>query len=106
MSSTLAAGQQPDIQMIDQVGYLFRTTAVYGAGKFGAADRAHWSARPEFAGSFQPEMLAVWLIRAFSVDIAEHMAQAKSPSTATLLTRPFAAGLASAIQPASAWPRS
>ena len=82
---SLAAGQQPDIQMIDQVGYLFRTTAVYGAGKFGAADRAHWSARPEFAGSFQPEMLAVWLIRAFSVDIAEHVAQAKSPSTAISL---------------------
>ena len=34
---SLAAGRQPDIQMIDQVGYLFRTTAVYGAGKFGAA---------------------------------------------------------------------
>ena len=82
---SLAAGKQPDIQMIEQVGYLFRTTAVYGAGKFGAADRTHWSARPEFAGSFQPEMLAVWLIRAFSVDIAEHVAQAKSPSTAISL---------------------
>ena len=44
---SLAAGKQPDIQMIEQVGYLFRTTAVYGAGKFGAADRTHWSARPE-----------------------------------------------------------
>ena len=81
----LAAGQQPDSRMIDQVGYLFRTTAVYGAGKFGAADRAHWGARPEFAGSFQPEMLAVWLIRAFSVDIVEHMARVQSPSTATRL---------------------
>ena len=82
---SLAAGQQPDSRMIDQVGYLFRTTAVYGAGKFGAADRAEWSMRTEFAGSFQPEMLAVWLIRAFSVDMVEHMAREKSPSTAVRL---------------------
>ena len=30
-------------------------------------------------------MLAVWLIRAFSADIVEHMARVKSPSTATRL---------------------
>jgi hypothetical protein len=78
----LAAGRQPDPEMIESVGYLFRTTAVYGAGKFGAADRSQWSARPEFTGSFQPEMLAVWLIRAFSIDIVEHAARMKSPATA------------------------
>ena len=101
----LAAGQQPDGQMIDQVGYLFRTTAVYGAGKFGRRRPRALERQTEFAGSFQPEMLAVWLIRAFSVDIVEHMARIKSPSTAIVLTRPSAAVLASAIQPASAWPR-
>ena len=55
----LTRGEQPDPEMIDSVGYLFRTTAVYGAGKFGAADRELWADRPEFTGSFQPEMLAV-----------------------------------------------
>ena len=78
----LAAGRQPDIQMIDQVGYLFRTTASMAPAAH--ADRAHWSARP--TRSFQPEMLAVWLIRAFSVDIAEHVAQAKPHRPPYLLT--------------------
>ncbi|MEM9852794.1 MAG: hypothetical protein AAF761_12460, partial [Pseudomonadota bacterium] len=36
----LAAGRQPDAARIDEVGYLMRTTAVYGSGKFGAQDRA------------------------------------------------------------------
>ena len=82
---SLANGTQPDASMIDEVGYLVRTTAVYGSGKFGAADRARWADRPEFGGSFQPEMLAVWLIRTFSVDLAEHMAMATSPDTAVRL---------------------
>jgi len=68
----LSAGMQPDKEMLDSVGYLVRTTAVYGSGKFGAADRARWGDRPEFTGSFQPELLAVWLIRTFSIDLAEH----------------------------------
>ena len=35
----LAAGKQPDREQVEAVGYLVRTTAVYGSGKFGAADR-------------------------------------------------------------------
>ena len=78
----LANGQQPDPAKLEPVGYLMRTTAVYGSGKFGAADRDAWAHRSEFAGSFQPELLAVWLIRSFTIDIVEHMAQVKSPTTA------------------------
>jgi len=85
----LARGDQPDEKMIDEVGYLVRTTAVYGSGKFGAADRTGWADRPEFSGSFQPEMLAVWLIRTFSVDLAEHMARAANPDTAMRLDPPL-----------------
>ena len=77
----LAKGEQPDPNMIDQVGYLMRTTAVYGAGKFGAADIDCWAGRSEFLGSFQPEMLTVWLIRTFSVDLVEYMARIDSPKT-------------------------
>ena len=35
----LAEGKQPDLDRIRDVGYLMRTTAVYGSGKFGSADR-------------------------------------------------------------------
>lgn len=78
----LAAGRQPDIAEIDAVGYLMRTTAVYGSGKFGAADREVIACRPELALPFQAEMLSVWLIRQFSVDIVEHLARIRGGDTA------------------------
>lgn len=82
---SLAAGQQPDIELVDDVGYLMRTTAVYGSGKFGAADRASIAQRPELLAPFQAEMLTVFLIRAFVMDLVEHMAAAAAPATAVTL---------------------
>ena len=35
----LSNGIQPDKKLLSEVGYLYRTTAVYGSGKFGLADR-------------------------------------------------------------------
>ena len=81
----LTAGSQPDADQIEAVGYLMRTTAVYGNGKFGTADRAHIADRREFAGPFQAEMLTVWLIRTFTVELAEHLAKSRSPHSAVRL---------------------
>ncbi len=75
----LAAGQQPDVEEIDAVGYLMRTTAVYGSGKFGAADH------PAYGAPFQTEMLTVFLIRAFTLDLVEHMAKLRAPGHAVKL---------------------
>lgn len=83
----LAQGQQPDRAEIDAVGYLMRTTAVYGSGKFGAADRDCIAARPELKAPFQAEMLSVWLTRAFTVDIAEHLAQVRGGARAVRMDR-------------------
>jgi hypothetical protein len=81
----LAAGRQPDRADIAAVGYLMRTTAVYGSGKFGLADREAIAERPEFAGPFRAEMLSVWLTRAFTIDIVEHMARMRAPGAAVRL---------------------
>lgn len=81
----LASGQQPDRAEIDAVGYLMRTTAVYGSGKFGAADRAAIACRPELRAPFQAEMLSVWLTRSFTVDLAEHLAAVKGGERAVKL---------------------
>ncbi len=81
----LARGEQPDRARIEPVGYLMRTTAVYGSGKFGAADRDSWAERPELKGSFQPELLSVWLIRAFTLDLVEHLARVRAPASAVVL---------------------
>jgi len=81
----LAQGEQPDAELVESVGYLMRTTAVYGSGKFGAADRDVIAARPECAAPFQIEMLSVFLTRAFVMDLVEHLAKMRSPETATTL---------------------
>ncbi|WP_170409916.1 hypothetical protein [Ruegeria atlantica] len=73
----LAAGQQPDLEQIYKVGYLMRTTAVYGSGKFGAADREKIANRPELNAPFQAEMLSVYLTRTFVRDLVQHVARTK-----------------------------
>ncbi len=83
--ASLASGTQPDAETIGCVGYLMRTTAVYGSGKFGAADRAATSDRPEFQAPYQIEMLSVYLTRAFVMDLVEHAARQRAPDTAVPL---------------------
>jgi hypothetical protein len=91
----LANGDQPDPETIENVGYVMRTTAVYGSGKFGAADRQSIADRPELLAPFQAEMLTVYLIRTFVMDLVEHMAALRSPNAVPLepmLRRRFGIG--------------
>lgn len=81
----LANGRQPEAAELDKVGYLMRTTAVYGSGKFGACDRRFIADRSEFNEPFQVELLAVYLIRAFTIDIVEHLALQDAPGKAVKL---------------------
>jgi hypothetical protein len=100
VARALASGAQPDAATVESVGYLMRTTAVYGNGKFGLADRDRIAARPEFVAPFQAEMLTVWLIRAFTVDLVEHRARALAPAAARLapaLRRRFGVGNATGL---------
>jgi hypothetical protein len=81
----LADGQQPDMEMLADVGYLMRTTAVYGSGKFGCGPREKIASRPETMGPFQAEMLAVFLIRWFTIDLVEHVARRRGGDKAVAL---------------------
>jgi hypothetical protein len=81
----LARGEQPGEEQLANVGYFMRTTAVYGNGKFGIADRDEIASRPELAGPFQAEMLTVWLIRSFTFDLADHIASRRNPGGAARL---------------------
>ncbi|KIC50462.1 hypothetical protein [Tateyamaria sp. ANG-S1] len=71
--AALQSGQQPDPRMIRDIGYLMRTTAVYGNGKFGIADRNLIADRPGLDGPFAAEMLTVYLIRHFTLDLVQHV---------------------------------
>ncbi|WP_136441867.1 hypothetical protein [Pacificoceanicola onchidii] len=89
----LSRGHQPDADKIEAVGYLMRTTAVYGSGKLGASDYGAISDRPEFAVPFQVEMLSVFLTRAFVRDLVNHMAQMRGGDSAVAMSREIAHGL-------------
>ncbi len=75
----LSNGKQPDIDLLAKVGYLYRTTAVYGSGKFGLADRFRVKNRKEICGPFRLEMMLVYLVRQFTFDQVNHVAKNKNP---------------------------
>ena len=89
----LSQGHQPDTSLLYSVGYLYRTTAVYGSGKFGLADRIKIQDRGELKGPFRLEMMLVYLARQFTFDVVNHVAHHRSPSTAVKLSDDIARNL-------------
>ncbi|MCY4349356.1 MAG: hypothetical protein OXC25_05890 [Thiotrichales bacterium] len=81
----LADGHQPAFAKLAEVGYLMRTTAVYGNGKFGIGDFEAVRAGGVFSLPFQAEMLTVYLARRLSFDLVEHIARARAPDRAVAL---------------------
>jgi len=82
---SLSNGIQPDRELLAKVGYLYRTTAVYGSGKFGLADRFRIKNREEIYGPFRLEMMLVYLVRQFTFDQVNHVAKNKNPKKAVNL---------------------
>ena len=82
---SLSEGKQPDISLLSSVGYLYRTTAVYGSGKFGLADRFRIKDREEIYGPFRLEMMLVYLVRQFTFDQVNYVAKNKNPKKAVSL---------------------
>ena len=82
---SLSNGKQPDKSFLSKVGYLYRTTAVYGSGKFGLADRFRIKNRKEIYGPFRLEMMLVYLVRQFTFDQVNHIAKCKNPKNAVKL---------------------
>ena len=79
---SLSNGKQPNKEILSKVGYLYRTTAVYGSGKFGLADRFRIKNREEIKGPFRLEMMLVYLVRQFTFDQVNHIAKNKNPKLA------------------------
>jgi len=82
---SLSKGIQPDTKTLLDVGYLYRTTAVYGSGKFGLADRFRIKNREEIYGPFRLEMMLVYLVRQFTFDQVNHIAKNRNPKFAVEL---------------------
>ena len=82
---SLSNGVQPNKELLAKVGYLYRTTAVYGSGKFGLADRFRIKNREEIYGPFRLEMMLVYLVRQFTFDQVNHVAKNRNPKKAVNL---------------------
>lgn len=86
MVDQLARGEQPDLDVMAQVGYLYRTTAAYGSGKLGMADwEKVWTKHKDFARPFAAEMFTCYMLRHFSMQQVEHIAAHRSPSSSIKL---------------------
>ncbi|MFT7587366.1 MAG: hypothetical protein ACI9EW_003808 [Cellvibrionaceae bacterium] len=82
---SLSQGQQPDPAKLASIGYLYRTTAVYGNGKFGIADFSKLQQTQAFPVTFRAQMFAVFMVRQFSIEQANYLAQMRNPAWAVEL---------------------
>ena len=82
----LTHGRQPNVDVIAEVGYLYRTTAAYGSGKLGMAD---WekvrTKHRDFARPFAAEMFTCFMLRHFSMQQADYLAAQRAPKMAQTL---------------------
>lgn len=85
--NTLSQGVQPETDELADVGYILRTTAVYGNGKFGIADFKLLETNEDFNQSFSAQMCAVYILREFSLDWINYLAKQKGKEQAVELSR-------------------
>ena len=83
----LSVGKQPSEKLINDVGYLIRTTAVYGNGKFGIRDFSNNNRSIFLEKPFQAEMLTVYLVRYFSIKLINFLAKKKGGEKSVTLSK-------------------
>ena len=74
----LSNGLQPEFEQVKKIGYLLRTTAVYGNGKFGIGDYNFNSDSKILRNGFWAEMLTVYMLKIFSIEYVNFLAKNKS----------------------------
>ena len=74
----LSNGLQPEFEQVKKIGYLLRTTAVYGNGKFGIGDYNFKSDSKILRNGFWAEMLTVYMLKIFSIEYVNFLAKNKS----------------------------
>jgi hypothetical protein len=75
----LSRGQQPSARVLGAVCYLMRNTGLDGNGTFGTRSFAAYESDHPLRTPYHAQMLTSYLMREFSLDLAEHMAKARNP---------------------------
>ena len=79
---TLASGSQPDADLVADAGYIMRSTAFYGNGKFGMRSFEGLGSDGPVSAPYRAQMVAAWCYRELSYDVVEHCAQERGGETA------------------------
>lgn len=84
----LAHGRQPDPGQVGDAGYIMRSTAFYGNGKFGMRSFHGYPQDHPLAAPYRAQFLAAWCYRELSYDTVEHCARLRGGDDAV----PFGEG--------------
>jgi hypothetical protein len=80
----LAEGRQPDPERIAETGYLMRNVGIEGNGIYGTRAFAGYGPDHPLGLPYMAQMLAGYMMREFSFDLAEHLASVRSPEAVPL----------------------
>ncbi len=81
---SLAAGVQPDAQVLAPVGYILRTTAFIGNGQLGTRPYAGLEPDHPFRRPYHAQFCSGFVLREFVFDLVDHIARARNPNAARL----------------------
>ncbi|MBV1777640.1 hypothetical protein KRR55_00785 [Paeniglutamicibacter sp. ABSL32-1] len=96
----LAAGSQPETELVAEVGYLLRNTGLDGNGTFGTRDFRELGPGHPLGAPYHAQMLSAYLMRELSIDLVQHLARLDNHGAATLspaIRRGIAIGNGSAL---------
>ncbi len=83
----LAEGRQPDDALIASAGYLVRNNGFWGNGRHGSTVFPANKGKGFLGLPYHADLLTLYLWRHFSVELAEHVARARSPHAVPLSKR-------------------
>ena len=73
----LAAGLQPEADKVADAGYILRSTAFYGNGKFGMRSYLGYPEGHPLRSPYRAQFLCAWMFRELGYDQVEHCARAR-----------------------------
>ncbi len=78
----LAAGLQPEVDKVADAGYILRSTAFYGNGKFGMRSYLGYPEGHPLRAPYRAQFLCAWLFRELGYDQVEYCAGVRGGDTA------------------------
>lgn len=85
IANDLAAGRQPDIDLVASAGYLVRNNGFWGSGRHGTAVMQAFSQKEFLGRPYHADLLTLYMWRHFSHDLVDHVARRRGGDAAMQL---------------------